>query len=198
VSKEAITAAAQGRFFWKKLGAKRGHAHLQHLPTPRTWADVDALHERIRTSATLISLQHDAALFEWLETEGRNRFLKVFSYEGEVLRAYLCIHLDEKDSFAPVLDFCADSAESLMAAVQHVRQALLKHGFSALFFTLNVENAEQRQYLAHLRQLGASNYGKVGTWVIKPLCLAQSPLYDNMQSWYLTDLWFALFNREAL
>jgi hypothetical protein len=85
-----------------------------------------------------------------------------------------------------------------MAAVKHVRQALLKHGFSALFFTLNVENAEQRQLLGHLKQLGASNYGKVGTWVIKPLCLPQSPLYDDMRGWYLTDLWFALFNRSAL
>jgi hypothetical protein len=198
VSKEAITAAAQGRFFFQRLLRKRGHAPLENLPAPRAWADIDALHARMQTSENLIALQHDPALFEWLESEGRNRFLKVFSYEGATLRSYLCIHLDEHGSFAPVLDFCADSAESLASAVAHCRNEVLRHGFSALFFTLNVENAEQRQILQHLKAMGASNFGKVGTWVIKPLCLENSPIYESMKSWYLTDLWFALYNREKL
>ncbi|MEY3441745.1 MAG: hypothetical protein RLZZ519_26 [Bacteroidota bacterium] len=198
VSKEAITAAAQGRFFFQKLLRKRSQARLEHLPTPRAWADIDALHARVQTSETLITLQHDPQLFEWLETAGQNRFLKVFSYEGTTLRSYLCIHLDERDSYAPVLDFCADSAESLAAAIAHIRLEILRHGFSALFFTLNVENAEQLQLLKHLKQMGASNFGRVGTWVIKPLSLEESPIYESMKSWYLTDLWFALYNREKL
>ncbi|HEX2900659.1 MAG TPA: GNAT family N-acetyltransferase [Bacteroidia bacterium] len=198
VSKEAITAAAQGRFFFRKLFRKRGKAPLEHLPAPRAWADVDALHARMQTSETLISLQHDQQLFDWLETEGKNRFLKVFSYEGNLLRSYLCIHLDERDSYAPVLDFCADSVESLAAAIAHVRPEMLHHGFSALFFTLNSENAEQCRILDHLKALGASRFGRVGTWVIKPLCLQASPLYESMKSWYLTDLWFTLYNRDKL
>ena len=165
---------------------------------PYKWSDVDTLHARIRTSETMIQLQHDQQLFDWLENEGRNRYLKVFSYEGDVLRCYLCIHLDERDSFAPVLDFCADSAESLGAAIAYMQQEILQHGFSALFFTLNVENAEQRAFLQHLLSLGASNYGRVGTWVIKPLALSESPLYEDMKGWYLTDLWFALYNRDRL
>jgi hypothetical protein len=198
VSKEAITAAAQGQYFFKKLLRKRHMATLEHLPTPRAWADVDALHSRIRTSETLVTLAHDQQLYDWLEGEGHNRYLKVFSYTGTTLRSYLCIHLDERDSFAPVLDYCADSAEALGAAIAHVRKATLCQGFSALLFTLNVENAEQRAILAHLRGMGASSYGRVGTWVIKPLCLQDSPLYASMQHWYLTDLWFALYNRDKL
>jgi hypothetical protein len=197
-SKEAITAAAQGSYLLRKLFRSRRRAALQHMDRPRDWQDVAALLGRIRQSPSLVTLRHDAALFEWLEEEGQNRYLKVFSYEGEVLRAYLCIHLDEHDSYAPVLDFAADSRESLAAAVAHVRGRVLELGYSALFFTLNMENAEQRAFLAALKGLGGSRFGRVGTWVIKPLALAESPLYDDMRAWYLTDLWFALYNRERL
>jgi Acetyltransferase (GNAT) domain len=198
VSKEAITTAAHGRYFFKKLFRAKGALVLTHASAPKRWTDVDALHARIRTSETLVTLRHDQQLFDWLEGEGQNRFLKVFSYEGDTLRSYLCIHLDERDSYAPVLDFCADSAEALGAAVTHARQEVLRQGYTALFFTLNAQNAEQRTLLGHLHRLGATNYGRVGTWVIKPLCLADSPLYENMQAWYLTDLWFALYNRDRL
>jgi GNAT superfamily N-acetyltransferase len=197
-SKEAITAAAQAKYFFKKAFRKRGKMSLEHLHAPKNWADIDDLHERIRQSETLISLQHDAALFEWLEEEGKNKYLKVFSYQGDQLACYLCIHLDEKRSFAPVLDFCADGIQSLAATLDHARAAVLNAGYSALLFTLNTENAEQRTLMAHLQQLGASSYGKVGTWVIQPLNLPESPIYQNMSSWYLTDLWFALYNRDQL
>ncbi len=197
-SKEAITAAAHGQYFFRKLFRRRATARLEHLAAPRNWADIDALHARIRTSPQLITIAHTPQLYEWLEVEGRNRLLKVFSYEGETLRSYLCIYLDGGESFAPVIDFCADSGESLHAAIAHARAEVLRLGFSALFFTLNVENEEQRQVLQHLKAMGAANYGRVGTWVIKPLALAASPLYDSMAHWYLTDLWFALFNRAKL
>jgi hypothetical protein len=198
VSKEAITAAAQGQYFFRKLFRKKGNTHLEHLASPRTWADIDALHARIRTSKQLVTLAHGPELYNWLEVEGKNTYLKVFSYEGERLRSYLCIHLDEHDSFAPVLDFCADSLESLHGSIAFAREEILRLGYSALLFTLNVENAEQRQILHHLKAMGAANFGKVGTWVIKPLALETSPLYDSMANWYLTDLWFALYNRDKL
>lgn len=198
VSKEAIAAAAHGSYMFRRWNRRGGGLKLEHLNAPRAWADVDALHARMRTSETLISIAHEQQLFDWLEGEGLNRFLKVFSYEGDLLRCYLCIHLDENDSYAAVLDFCTDSAESLQSAVTHVRAEVLKLGYSALFFTLNVENPEQREMLKHLKKIGGSSFGKVGTWVIKPLCLESSPLYESMKSWYVTDLWFALYNRGRL
>ncbi|MFN8395611.1 MAG: hypothetical protein U0176_13305 [Bacteroidia bacterium] len=198
VSKEAVTAAAQGQYFLRKWFRKRAKPSLTFSETPKKWPDIDALHERIRTSPTLISLRHDAQLFQWIEDEGKNRFLKIFAYHGDELRCYLCIHLDERDSYAPVLDFCADSWESLAGTLAHVRTAVLRHGYSALLFTLNIENPEQKQLLHHLKRLGASQFGRVGTWVIKPLCLRESPIYEDMRAWYLTDLWFALYNRTTL
>lgn len=197
-SKEAITAAAHAKYFFKRFFRARSKQSLTHASVPRRWADVDALHTRMRISDTLVTLQHDQQLFDWLETQGQNRYLKVFSYEGETLRSYLCIHLDEGDSYAPVLDFCADGADSLGAAIDHARAAVLRLGYTALLFTLNTENAEQMRLLGDLKGMGASSFGRVGTWVIKPLGLAQSPLYDSMKSWYLTDLWFALYNRDRL
>lgn len=198
VSKEAITAVAHLKYFFRKLFRKRARLPLEHLASPKQWADIDALHERIRISETLITLQHHQPLYHWLEEEGRNRFFKVFSYQGAQLRAYLCIHLDEHDSYAPVLDFCADSLESLAAALQFAGKEVLRSGYSALFFTVNLENPEQRKLLQQLMALGASRFGRVGTWVIKPLCLKESPLYASMASWYLTDLWLTLYNRAAL
>jgi hypothetical protein len=198
VSKEAVTAAAHGKWFFKKWFRRKSDAVLEHANAPKKWEDIDALHERLRSSETLITLQHNPALFDWLEKEGQNRFLKLFSYEGETLRSYLCIHLDGQDSYAPVLDFCADSRESLGAAIAHARKEILRLGFTALFFTINIENAEQTKFLTYLHSLGAAQFGKVGTWVIKPLALEASPLYESMRNWYLTDLWFALYNRNKL
>lgn len=171
---------------------RRPRKGLVTTSTPLTRDDVDALHARIRQSRPFVHLRHTDALYDWLEAEGRNRFVHVYTYERSALRSYLTVDVGTSDSFATVIDFCSESEEFLRTSLNALKGPLSATGHATLIFAVNTANSEQRHFLAQLTSAGAMTAGTGGSFVVQPLGLAASPLYDSMRGWYLTDLWLTL------
>lgn len=173
-------------------GSTRRRPDLRTTSAPMSPADVDDLHERIRQSPQFLYLRHSESLYRWLEEEGGNKFIHVYTYEENTLRSYLCVDVGRGQSFATVVDFCSESEEFLAASLEALKESLAKTGHATLMFGINTANLEQHRFLAQLKKLGGTTAGTAGSFVVQPLALTKSPLYDSMQSWYLTDIWLSL------
>jgi hypothetical protein len=166
---------------------------VEHLPFPRCYQDIDALHLKIPNGDSQIFLSHTQELFEWVQLRQRqhgHELKMIATYQQGELVSYLLILLRQGSNIADVVDFCFTDLYYFNLSWAHMTEQLAEKGVAAAFIAFNERNAFQNRMLDKLKPgIGIIKSG-LGSWVVRPI--ESDQLTDDLSNWYLTDLWCLL------
>jgi hypothetical protein len=136
--KEALGVAALVMSFRAvlRLGGLRLGV-LSQESTPRAHADLDDLHQRVTAADSALPLQHSPELFAWIQERVGHELVMIYSYDADALCAYLFVLAKAGSNVAELVDFCAASPSSLLAALAALRDRPHSTSAGSLFVAVN-------------------------------------------------------------
>lgn len=162
---------------------------------PHNYSDIDALYQRLGVSENDIYLIQNEEFVEWMLVNSKHSCQCYFAYLQGQLVGYIYVCFFKQD-VATIIDFAFEDGRIARALLRHVHADLARRAVAFIEITINVRHRVQQKYLSSLAANGFVPLHLGGSHVVLPLLYKNKEILYDMSRWYLTDLWYMLYNRD--
>ena len=158
---------------------------------PRSYADIEALYERLGVRQHDIYLPQDESFFRWMLASSRLDVSRYFAYDGDRLAGY--VYVARTDSrISTIIDFAFENARVTSLLLERARGEARARGSAFLKISINLRHRVQAGYLPAALANGFVPLYRRGSHVVMPLQYTTTSVLNDMARWYLTDLCYVL------
>jgi hypothetical protein len=162
---------------------------------PHTYADIDDLYQRLGVQKNGIYLVQNKEFIEWMLYNSKNDCHRYFAYSNGRLAGYIYL-CALKQQMVSIIDFAFEDGKAAKFLLKRVLSDLANRGATFIKISINVRHRVHKKYLASLMANGFVPLYYGGSHVTLPLLYTNKEILNDMSRWYLTDLWYLLYNRE--
>lgn len=162
---------------------------------PHDYADIDDLYYSLGVKEHDIYLIQSENFVEWMLYNSNNACRRYFAYVKGRLKGYIYLCFMERQ-VATIIDFAFEGNDIADFLLNLIYAELARKDVAFIKISLNVQNRVQKKYLKAFLANGFVPLYKGGSHVVLPLLYTRKDIINDMSRWYLTDLWYLLYNRK--